>query len=381
MTALPQGGRYDLAVLGGGIMGLACAFEETLRGKRVAVLDPNPVGHKASWAAAGILAARAGLIGATPLRQMYLRSLYGYPEWLARVETESGVSIPYERDGDYEIFPLDNEDSIHALKERETQLRREKASNFSVTDELPDFLRAHSPMTRVRVFHFPGEARVQNRTLLEALEAALRKHGAEIFPVSPLSITRSERGSRITGEGWDLHTTQVLIAAGNWCDGILKLLGFSLPLSPVKGQLATLPNFHGQRCMVHCREGLYLVLRGDRLIAGATTESGVWNEDFDATGDAYLRDRIRTFFPAVEPEWLETWCGLRPCAADRLPLMGWVDQKKGIAICTGHYKSGISLAPMAARCMSALLNREKSPANLAVFDPHRSGGVKKQPSI
>lgn len=376
MLAWPQGDRYDLAVLGGGIMGLACVFEETLRGKRVVVIDPNPIGHKASWAAAGILVSRSGVIGRSPLREMYLRSLYGYADWLARVESESGISVPFERGGDFQIFPLDNRGSMQALTLREKQLTREKASHFSVSDTLPSFLEPHVSIPKVRVFHFPNEAYVNNRLLLEALITALRDKGTLLLEsCGPFSMNAKSHATDIHGKDWALSANQVLITAGAWCNDILKPLGCEIPLSPVKGQLAMLPNFHGDKSMIHCSEKLYLIPRGDQLICGATTEPGIWEEDFDGQGDSFLRKQIHDFFPGVKPVWTETWSGLRPRTGDRLPLMGWLNQKAGIALCTGHYKSGISLAPLAARCMSSLLNGEKNSVKLNPFDPKRKGGM------
>src|SRR5215217_4584632 len=82
---------YDLIVLGGGIIGLATALEEIERGKRVAVVDAGPFGRQASWAAAGILATRAGLVGNSPFREFHLRSVASYPEWLRRIETVAGL--------------------------------------------------------------------------------------------------------------------------------------------------------------------------------------------------------------------------------------------------------------------------------------------------
>ena len=367
--------KYDLAVLGGGIMGLSCAFEEAMRGKRVVVIDPNPIGHKASWAAAGILVARAGVIGNSPLREMYLRSLYGYSDWLARIELESGRSVSFERSGDYQIFPLDNRESLQAFKLQEKQLIREKASDFSISSELPSFLRPHASIQNAKVFHFPNEASVNNRLLLEALETALRQRGVDFLNAKPISWSVTKDESVLSGEVWNVQTRQVLIAAGAWCNDVLALLGLAVPLIPVKGQLAMLPNFHVQKSMIHCAEKIYLVPRGDQLVCGATTESGKWTEDFDDEGDTYLQNRLQAFFPNVKPVWSETWSGLRPRTADRLPLMGWVNEKAGIALCTGHYKSGISLAPMAARCMSALLNGEKTPAKLDAFSPWRRNGL------
>jgi glycine oxidase len=286
------------------------------------------------------------------------------------------MRIPYARAGDYQIFPLDDPASRLALHEREDQLFRERAHDFTVRDEWPEFLRPHAAAVPVRVFHYPGEAYLNNRVLLEALAAALRNRGAILSPGTTLEKMTPEKGRTILeGRGFRLDAGQVLIAAGNGCNEILGLLGLSLPLSPVKGQLAMLPRFHAEDAMVHGVEKFYLVPRGDRLIAGATTERGVTDTAFDAFGADYLTRMLGRFFPKVRPEWTDSWSGLRPRCADRLPVMGWVDDQAGIAISTGHYKSGISLAPLSARCLSAHLQGEKPPASLEPFDPWRQGAL------
>src|SRR5690606_21620767 len=115
-----------------------------LRGKRVAVLDPHGFGAKssgASAAAAGILNMRAGVLGGSPFRAFHLRSVPMYPEWLARVEAESGMNIPYTRGGDYQIFlgdPEKDPETRRILDEREDQLHRERASRFTRLSEWPE---------------------------------------------------------------------------------------------------------------------------------------------------------------------------------------------------------------------------------------------------
>lgn len=374
-------GSFDIAVLGAGVIGLAAAFEESQRGRRVAVIDAGAFGLGASWAAAGILNARAGLLGNSPFREFHLRSVAAYPDWIARIESASGRPIPYSRTGDYQVFPLDDPASRLALHEREDQLFREKAHAFTVRDAWPDFLAPHAAPGPVRVFHYPGEAYVQNRVLLESLTEALRRRGAGLFPGTRVEkFGREKNGVHVLeavaeGRGVRILADQVLIAAGTGCNALLGLLGLALPLSPVKGQLAMLPRFYAEDTMVHGVEKFYLVPRGNRLIAGATTERGVDDTEFNARGEAHLAGQLRRFFPRVRPEWVESWGGLRPRSADRLPVMGWVDEGAGIAISTGHYKSGISLAPLSARCLSALLHGEKPPASLAPFDPWRSGAL------
>lgn len=373
---------YDLAVLGGGIMGLSVAFEEALRGKRVAVLDPNAFGTKASWAAAGILNMRAGVLGGSPFREFHLRSVPMYPEWLARVESESGLKVPYTRGGDYQIFlgdPEKDPETRRILEEREDQLYRERASRFTRLSEWPAFLKPFGAPGMVRLYHFPDEAYVHNRALLDALVGALKRRDAGLFPEARVTgLARKDGLHAIEGKDFSLRARQLLIAAGAWCNEPLGLLGLSLPLSPAKGQLAMLPNFHGTATMLHGGERFYLIPRGDKLIAGATTENGTWQEGFDEKGERHLGAELGRFFPGVKPDWVETWSGLRPRSGDRLPLLGWVDKEAGIALATGLYKSGISLAPLASKSLSALLNGEKPPVDLRPFDPWRPAGL--QPS-
>ena len=254
---------------------------------------------------------------------------------------------------------------------------RERASRFSRLSDWPEFLKPFVAPGTVRLYRFPDEAYVNNRALLEALEAALRRGGAALRTPARVTAIESPPGANVLrlDDGSRLEAAQVLIAAGTWCNDPLGLLGLSMPLFPVKGQLAMLPNFHGTRTMLHGGERFYLIPRGDKLVAGATTEPRVWEDDFNEKGEAHLGGELQRFFPGVRFDRTDTWSGLRPRSADRLPLFGWVDENRGIALATGLYKSGISLAPLAARCLSALLNGEKTPVDLRPFQPWRPGGL------
>lgn len=390
-TNLPAS-PFDLVVLGGGIMGLSTAYEAMRMGMRVAVLDPGPLSGKpaegapedererrASWAAAGILVRRAGVLGISAFRNFHLRAVPLYPDWLDQLRADSGIEVPWSCPGDYQVFVGDDPETRRMIGARESQLRRERASRFTRMDAWPEFLAPHGAPGLVRAYHFPDEAAVNNRVLLEALETALRNGGAVVHPgTRARRITRANGLHAIETGDDTLHAARVLVAAGAWCNDPLALLGFALPLHPVKGQLALLRNFHGTRHLVHGGERFYLIPRGDFLIAGATTEPHVWEAGFNETGERHLAGELARFFPDVKPLWTDTWSGLRPCGDDRQPLLGWLDRDAGIAVATGLYKSGISLAPLAGRAMAELLAGEKPSADLRAFDPWRaSAGLRR----
>lgn len=366
----------DLAVAGAGIMGLACALEESRRGKSAAVLAPPAQPGSASQAAAGILVTRDARVFHSAFREFYVRSIHLYPAWLERLAGAGDRSVPLHRHGDYLIFDLDQAEAREQLDAKRRQWDREHARAYAESDALPDFLAGASPLRKVKVFHFPDEAYVQNRDLVEALRAACLRQGVTFLDAAGPGPWDHGNGLTTLRAGNEtIQARQVLLAAGVWTGALLESLGIKAPLIPVRGQLMRIPKFHREECMVHYGEELYLVPRGDSLVVGATTEPGSWRDQFDEGGAEYLDTHLKRFLPGIAAGPVESWAGLRPRTVDRLPWMGWLDAGRNWALCAGHYKCGISMAPLAAECMSALLNGEKPPVDLAPFDPWRKKGL------
>ncbi len=375
---MTEPGPFDLAIAGAGVMGLACAWEAARRGLSVLVFDPEATGAQASWAAAGILVTRDARVVQSPFREFYIRSIRAYPEWLERLKAASGAEIPFHRGGDWMVFDLDDARARKRLEEKERQFAREKAVDFIATDSLPPILSSRTPVSRVRTFHFPGEAFVQNRDLLEALRAACRSCGVVFRKAeAPGPWEHAGGTTRLPFPGAPAEARLVLIAAGAWSARLLAQQGIRAPMIPVKGQLARIPGFHGESCMLHLNDELYLVPRGDSLVCGATSEPGTWSEGFDAGGESWIASRLGRWLPDIGADALERWSGIRPRTRDRLPWMGWVDPARGWAICAGHYKSGISMAPLAAQSITRMLLKEKSPVDLEPFDPWRRRGLER----
>jgi glycine oxidase len=384
---------FDLAVAGAGVMGLACALEDARRGRRVGVFEPAIGASQASFAAAGILVTRDAHVFASPFREFYVRSIRLYPEWLAAIAEGAaekvsgaknaaakvaGAGIPLRRGGDHLVFDRDDPAAVERMESKLRQFERERATDYTVSDTLPEALRGHCPAKNVSVFHFPGEAYVQNRDLLAALREACLRAGVVFHagvPGMPWEYAGGSTRLRFDEEEWDAR--QVLIAAGAWSVRLLESLGISAPMVAVKGQMVRIRKFHESESMIHFNDDMYLVPRGDSLVVGATTEPGVWSEGFDSTGEAFIESRLKRFLPDVSREPLERWAGLRPRTRDRLPWMGWLDPERGWAICTGHYKCGISMAPLAAQSISRLLHGEKTPIDLSPFNPWRRQGLSK----
>ncbi|MBE7203386.1 MAG: FAD-dependent oxidoreductase, partial [Parafilimonas terrae] len=95
---LPE--RADVAVVGGGLIGLACAWRLAGRGLSVVVVERETVGCGASLAATGMLAPAAEHEpGSDPLLPLALDSLARWPGFRDDLEAASGLPIDYRPDG------------------------------------------------------------------------------------------------------------------------------------------------------------------------------------------------------------------------------------------------------------------------------------------
>src|SRR5580692_8486292 len=89
----------DVVVVGGGVIGLSVAWEASVAGMTVTVVDPEP-GHGASWAAAGMLApAGEAQFGEEDLTALNMVASRCWPEFARRLEAAAGHSVGYVADG------------------------------------------------------------------------------------------------------------------------------------------------------------------------------------------------------------------------------------------------------------------------------------------
>src|SRR5690606_36089871 len=89
----------DVAIIGGGVIGLSIAYELSRQGVASTVLDRGPLGRAASWAGAGIIAPPAGRATGRPDEALRSLSARLYPEWSEALRAEAGIDNGYRRCG------------------------------------------------------------------------------------------------------------------------------------------------------------------------------------------------------------------------------------------------------------------------------------------
>ena len=344
--------RSDVAVIGGGVIGLAIAWRAAQRGLTTCVLERSELGAGTSRVAAGMLAPVSEAdAGELALLRLGLRSARCWPAFAAELAEAAGTD-PGLRTGGALVVARDR-DEAEAL-ERELVLRRDLG--LDVERLLPSAARrlepALAPTVRLAL-DVPGDHSADPRALVLALAEGARRAGVTLRTGTGVEHLERERG-RVAGvrlAGGELvRATHVVVAAGAWSGAIEGLP--RIPLRPVKGQILRLRDPAGAGLLERIVrfEGGYLVPRGDgRYVLGATMEERGFDTTVTAGGLYELLRDAGELVPGVHELVVEeASAGLRPATPDNAPLLGRSEKLAGLHWATGHHRNGILLAPVSA---------------------------------
>ena len=367
---------FDVVFVGGGVIGLSCAWRAAQSGARVAVLDRAEPPAGATRVAAGMLAPVGELaFGEPELLEMTLASAQLYPEFVAALEAATGETTGYVHQGALHIA-LDRDEAAELRRVHDLQRSLGLEAEWLPPRRCRELEPGLTPSFNGGV-HAPGEAAVDPRALTHALLAALREAGAEVWSAEVVDgIFAGERLAGVrTAAGEELRADAVVLAAGAW-SGRAEWLPEAArpPVRPVKGEILELRGRDGTApCeRIVASERVYLVPRPDgRLIVGATSEERGFDTAVTAGGvHELLREAYRLLPDVAEMELVATMAGLRPGTPDNLPLIG-PGAIDGLILATGHYRNGILLAPLTAEAVVALLAGEPLPEATAPAHPAR----------
>jgi glycine oxidase len=342
---------HDVIIAGAGIIGVSLALELRDRGARVLVLDEHEPGRGASSAAAGMLAATDPETPAA-LREFSLESARLFPEFVKRVEADSGISVDFRRQGTIVLgkgpFP-----------ENHRPLSRAELSR----------LESHLDPGAQETF-FVAEDAVDPALLIQAALRAAEGNGIEIRPGTKVLNMRAAAGAvEVRTDKGTLSCSQAVNCCGAWSGA---------PVRPRKGQMLYLRPERPETLqhVVRSHE-VYLVPRSSgKILVGATVEDVGFNIDVERTVIERLHSSAAKYVPQLASAPVsESWAGFRPGTPDDLPLMGETETM-GVFIASGHFRNGILLAPATARAMAKIMHGEAPDLDLAAFSPQRFAAAK-----
>ncbi|MGB7588180.1 MAG: glycine oxidase ThiO, partial [Solirubrobacterales bacterium] len=358
---------YDAVIIGGGVIGLSCAWRAAQQGANVAVIEKAQPPAGATRVSAGMLAPIGELtFGEPELLRMTLDSRALYADFVAELETATGFSTGYRHQGALHAA-LDRDEAAELRRIHELQRSLGLEAEWLTPRRCRELESGLSPSCSGGVYA-EGEACLDPRALAQVLLTALAGAGVDVRTGVEVSeaVFDGERLAGVRLEGGDeLAAANVVLAAGAWSGQAEWLPEHARPpVRPVKGQIVELraPDGVAPCERIIGAERVYLVPRADgRMIAGATVEE----QGFDTTVTAgavheILREAYRLLPDVAEMEMIEAAVGLRPGTPDNLPLIG-PSGLKGLIWATGHFRNGVLLAPLTADAVAELLSRGELP--------------------
>jgi D-amino-acid dehydrogenase len=396
----------DVVVIGGGVIGVACAAELARRGVSVTVLERDRVGHGCSFGNAGWLTPSQ----ATPLANPHMvfksfkwlldpeSPLYIQPRldpaflrWLAEFLLSSRKA-KFERGADalVELCRVSVDLWEEVARRSPEPFGFERHGLLAVYEQPASFEAAHSGVALVARsgvraerwsandvrdrepaivgntvggYFYPDDAHCEPYEAVRALAAEAASMGAKFIEGAEVyGISGTGAGPRT------LQTTRgvikaeaVVVATGPWSEQLGQMLGLRLPVIGAKGYSLLLP-----KATPHPKSSIYLIERKvavnphvDALRIAGTLE--LVRNDFSINQrrvDVILRGAKAMLNLGDAPVASETWRGLRPCTPDGMPLIGRAKGEGHVWLATGHQMAGLKTATGTGLLLAQLMTGE-----------------------
>ena len=359
-------GKCDIAVIGGGVIGLSCAWRLAQGGAKVALFERGDCGREASWAAAGMIAPLVEAARHPPedekaraaMRDLCLRSRDLYVDFADELQDNIEISLQDRKGGRHDwrtpgiLYAATRSDdfALEALQQWEESEPVDSWCEFPAVN-------------------LPKHGQVNNHKLVMALQKAALGSGVAIHSFQPVRIQRvcNEVIEISTPSHTSIQCNKLLLCAGAWSNEIEGLPGeCSPPVRPVAGQMLALrprqDSLKKRLTQIIYSSDVYLVPKlNGQLYVGATMADIGFDKTVKVEGMTQLLQAASQLLPDIESwEIVSQWAGLRPATPDGLPILGRTPLEN-LFIATGHFRNGILLTPITAQLMADCILDGKEP--------------------
>jgi glycine oxidase len=361
----------DILVIGGGIVGTACARAFTRCGATVELLDDGTRPGAATSAAAGMLAPFAEAKQDDPVLPLKIRARDVYRELVPELRDETGIDVHLWTSGILHVAftQADVEHTRAAIAwQRQQSLGTDWLDAQDVQRRAPGISRK-----ALGALLAAEDGSLDPNALLEALRMSAGLRGVTLTQGQRVeSLVRNKdsvtgvlttAGSRSAGA--------VVIAAGCW-SGKIRGLPRPLTVEPIRGQMIALDWPAGEPTSIAFSRSGYVVRRGDEALVGSTMEYAGFEPSVTPDAITRLRDVAGQLYPALDGRPVRRkWAGLRPGSPDGNPLIGPDPTVDGLWYATGHGRSGVLLGALTAEIMADLYCGQPVEHDLSGVSPAR----------
>lgn len=352
----------DVAVVGGGIVGLcaALALQRARPAWKILVVERGALPSGASTRNAGFACIGSVAELVEDLQHHSLDTIAGLIErrWhgLARLRELLGdEAIGYEACGSHELFLPHEHDWYAACLAQLPLLNQTMRAVTGIDEVFYSADDARDPFGFAGVAHLIGnraEGALHTGRMMQALIRRVREAGVEIITGLPLvrledrgdavrlHTSDSAQGGSASGGGWDFAARRVLVATNGFARQLLP----ALPVEPARSQVvvtAPIPNLRF-RGTFHMERGYtYFRTIGDRVLLGGGRHldfAGEATDHMDTTPriQSYLEELLHTtILPGTPVEITDRWSGIMGLGPEKVPIVRMVSPNVACAVRMG----------------------------------------------
>jgi D-amino-acid dehydrogenase len=405
----------DVLILGGGVIGLACAHYLLEAGRAVTVLEQATTGSGSSHGKCGTLTpshatplAMPGVIGPAlralahpdaPLRiaprfdPALWRWLFGFARrcnWrdfraatlakaplllhsrrlIEELVRKESLDCEFEAGGTLYVF------RDAAAFEHSSWLPR-ALEEIGMPIETLDAARVHAmePALKpgvVAAYFNPGDAHLRPDRYVAGLARLVRAKGGAIEENARVDAVEREgaRIARVRTSRGDFAGRDVVLALGAWSPAIARQLGLKLPIQPGKGYsiTCTRPASCPRIPLVLKERSICVTAWSSGYRLGSTMEFAGYDPSLNRTRlDALRRGAAEYLHEPEGPQVVEKWYGWRPMTPDDLPMLGRAPGVDNLVLATGHGMLGVSMSAITGVLVSEVIAKRPPSLDLAPY--------------
>ena len=337
---------FDAVVVGGGLIGAACADALAGRGLSTCLLEAGSFAREASWAGAGILHPIHPWNYPEALQPLLRAGPASHETVAEELRADTGIEVGYRRTG-----LLVMGDALDQLEEW--------CAGHIPCERAP--ARRHEPGLAIdgEALWLPEAAQVKSHKLAEAYLARARARGAVLR--EHCAATRLAPGLVETAAG-PIEAGRTILCAGAWSSRLAP----ETAVEPVRGQILLVRRALTR--MVVFPDGEYVVPRADGVaLFGSTLEKVGFEARPTQDGYARLAGRAKALLGCETALEEAAWAGLRPGTESGMPYLGQSRERSDLLHAHGHYRNGILLAPITSGILADLATGEAPSFDLSAF--------------
>ena len=363
----------EIAVIGGGVVGMAIAYGLMRLGKSVLVLDEGDVAYRASRGNFALVWVQGKGVALPEYALWSLRSADLWGAFARDLEEATGFDLAYSRRGGFMAALSEAE-----LEKRATDLTRlhnsaphsaevVRLDHAGMKAMLPDI----GPDV-VGGTYSPADGHVNSLRLFGALHEAVQRGGAIYQPNAAVeTITNREGSYRVETKAGTFSASKIVLAAGLGNAVLAPMVGLAAPVRPQRGQIMVTEKLAP---FLHYPFGtLRQSDEGGVMIGDSQEEVGFDNRNHHAVLAGIAANAVKVFPLLAQAQIVRSWGALRVMSPDGYPIYDRSTSHPGAYLVTCH--SGITLAAAHAGVIARDIASDGWSPELEIFSARRFGDV------